>query len=243
MLFQIGLAILKINGEELLAATDDGMFIKYVDCFSVERLVHLHISCMKTYFASLGESAHPHSSDARLRQVTRFQLLLVTAFREFGIITDETVASERKKFRGEVVESIETFVKRTAVRNLTFTGRLEKDQLGALHDTFQLAVYKARALAISGKGIRSPNVAMYRDAQDRPEIRVDRASFPFLMAEICTWAREERIIKNGFHERSVREVAPEHDFIQRIFSLWDIQCRGSLSFQVICSCKVSLDFN
>lgn len=28
VLFQVGLAILKINGEELLATTDDGAFIK-----------------------------------------------------------------------------------------------------------------------------------------------------------------------------------------------------------------------
>lgn len=28
VLFQIGLAILRINGEELLESTDDGMFIK-----------------------------------------------------------------------------------------------------------------------------------------------------------------------------------------------------------------------
>ena len=30
VLFQVGLAILKINGEELMASTDDGMFIRLV---------------------------------------------------------------------------------------------------------------------------------------------------------------------------------------------------------------------
>ena len=32
VLFQVGLAILRINGEELLATTDDGAFIKCAGC-------------------------------------------------------------------------------------------------------------------------------------------------------------------------------------------------------------------
>ncbi|KAL8283146.1 hypothetical protein RQP46_005924 [Phenoliferia psychrophenolica] len=114
VLFQISLAILKINGEELLATTDDGAFI----------------NCMKSYFASLGDPAHPRAPDSRTRQITKFQELLVVAFREFSIITDETIASERKRFRREVVVSIETFAKRTQLRNLKRVGRLDKDRLG-----------------------------------------------------------------------------------------------------------------
>jgi len=189
---------------------------------------------LKNYFNTLGDSAHPRSDDARLRQVTRFQVLLVTAFREFSIITDETISSERKRFRGDVVDSIETFVKRTAIRNLAFTGRLSKQQLGDLHDTFQLAVHKARAAAVGSDARRRKAYApaIYRDAQGRPEVRIDRAAFPWLLAELASWAREERIVKNaGFHERAIRELGPEHDFVQRVFSLWDVGCRGSLAFQ------------
>lgn len=63
-------------------------------------------------------------------------------------------------------------------------------------------------------------------------MRIDRAAFPWLLAELASWAREERIVKNaGFHERAIRELGPEHDFIQRVFSLWDVGCRGSLGFQ------------
>jgi hypothetical protein len=239
VLFQVALAILRINGEELLQVTDDGAFIKCARARMSPRavLTALH-SVLKTYFASLGDSAHPNSTDPRLRQVTRFQVLLVTAFRcisscslvrlasdrphsEFGIITDDTVASERKRFRAEVVESIETFIKRTAIRNLSSTGRLSKADLSSAHDTFQLALFRSP---------RSRSV-IYRDPSGRPESRIDRAAFRVLLSEVASWAREERVVKNGFVERVERDLAPEHEFVERIFSSWDAENRGSLSFQ------------
>lgn len=71
------LAILKINGEELLATTDDGAFIKCADSHpnSMSSLTPSSFSTMKAYFASLGESAHPHAADSRTRQITKFQEL------------------------------------------------------------------------------------------------------------------------------------------------------------------------
>ena len=42
-LFQVGLAILRINGEQLLDSTDDGVII----------------SILKNYFSTLDQSAHP----------------------------------------------------------------------------------------------------------------------------------------------------------------------------------------
>ena len=46
---------------------------------------------MREYFASLGDSAHPNSSDPRARAITRFQELLLVSFREFAVITDDTI--------------------------------------------------------------------------------------------------------------------------------------------------------
>ncbi len=112
VLFQVGLAILKICGEELLEATDDGAFI----------------NVMKTYFKTLGDSAHPDSPNPKYRQITKFQELLVVAFREFGSVTDETIATERRRYRQEIVKEIELFAKRSAVRNLRSMHRFNKDQ-------------------------------------------------------------------------------------------------------------------
>lgn len=51
------------------------------------------------------------------------------------------------------------------------------------------------------------------------------------LADVASWARDERVVSNGFIERVQREVA-EHDLIGRIFYYWDRQARGALSLQV-----------
>jgi len=102
MLFQIGLAILRINGEELLDASDDGSFI----------------SILKTYFSRLDESAHPNSENEKMRAITRFQELLVVALQEFSGITQQTISEQRAKYKDGVLLNIENFTKRTSLRNL-----------------------------------------------------------------------------------------------------------------------------
>lgn len=222
VLFQIGLAILKINGDELLECSDDGQFI----------------SCMRSYFASLGDSAHPHSSDPQLRQVSKFQELLVVAFREFGIITDELIANERKRFKTDVVESIETFAKRAQLRNLKFNGQFDKTQLSRIFDNFQLAILKdkeAKAKQPAPGSLKSPSSSIastkqHVDEDDRPEVRIERDVFGIFLAEVATWAGDTFIVKTGFIETKQIRVA-EHDFIDRLFYAWDFESKGALSFQ------------
>ncbi|GAA5899035.1 uncharacterized protein JCM6883_003516 [Sporobolomyces salmoneus] len=237
VLFQVGLAILKVNSTELLETTDDGAFI----------------NVLKAYFLTLGDSAYPDSHDSRQRSVTRFQELFVVAFREFSTITDDTIASERKRFRAEVVVSIETFAKRTAIRNLVSTGRLNKDQLGLAYDHFKLAVLRqkerTKAPPTNLTGLRSRTSssatrgresttsstntgATKSEKEDKPEECLDRAGFGNFMADVATWARNERLVKNGLLEHIDRQPA-DHQFIDKIFAAWDVSLQGSLSFQDI----------
>ncbi|RDA90522.1 hypothetical protein CP533_0833 [Ophiocordyceps camponoti-saundersi (nom. inval.)] len=127
VLFQVGLAILRINGEELLDAADDGAFI----------------SVLKSYFARLDESAHPRSENPKLRAVTRFQELMVVAFKEFAAITHGTITDLRLKKKDAVLSNIENFAKRTAIRNLGPDSKLlSTDELGALYDRFYSVLYE-----------------------------------------------------------------------------------------------------
>ncbi|KAI5121866.1 hypothetical protein M0805_001074 [Coniferiporia weirii] len=215
VLFQVGLAILKINGEALLEIQDDGGFI----------------SLMRVYFASLGESAHPESTDPRTRSITRFQELLLVSFREFSVITDETIQSERRKFRGEVVQSLEAFAKRSALRSLRRSGRFDKGQLGLIYD----ALFKAICVIPAVVDDNAPAVLLplgMSEEQQRQETRIGLRTFRLFLSEICTWARDDKVISNGFQERVDREVA-EHEIIDRLFYFWDTACRGSLSLQDI----------
>ncbi|GAA5922571.1 uncharacterized protein JCM15063_003347 [Sporobolomyces koalae] len=249
VLFQVGLGILKLNAKELLETTDDGAFI----------------NVLKAYFLTLGDSAYPDSPDSRQRSVTKFQELFVVAFREFSNITDDTIASERKRFRAEVVVSIETFAKRTAIRNLHSTGRLNKEQLALAYDHFQLAVLRqkerTRAPPTNLTGLRSRTSSTATrgrestassstktgqddkpEKEDKPEDRIDRAGFGTFMADVATWARDERIVKNGLLEHIDRQPA-DHQFIDRIFASWDKSLAGALSFQDIVTGLDSVLFN
>ena len=230
VLFQIGLAILKMNGEALLETSDDGVFI----------------NTMKGFFASLEDSAYPDSHDPKMRQITRFQELLVTAFREFSIVTDETIASARKRFRPEVVASIENFAKRAAIRNLSSRGRLDKDKLDKVYDHFQFAVLKSRALAPRpGESPVTPanlQPAGTGDRAEKPETRLDRPTFAIFISQTATWARNERLVRNGFHEHIEREPQ-HHAFIERIFDRWNTTGAEALSFQDIVSGLDQVLFN
>lgn len=132
VLFQIGLAILRINGEELLDAADDGSFI----------------SVLKAYFSRLDESAHPKSENPKLRAVTRFQELMVVAFKEFAGITQNTISEQRAKHKDAVLENIENFAKRTSIRNLgPESKKLSVTDLGFLYDQFYAVLYERQQRA------------------------------------------------------------------------------------------------
>lgn len=230
VLFQVGLAILKINGEQLLQIQDDGGFL----------------NLMRDYFASLGDSAHPESSDPRARAITRFQELLLVSFREFSVITDETILSERKRFRAEIIHSIESFAKRGAVRNLKSLGSFNKEQAGLIYDS----LYKAMCVGptfVQPVTIAAPvpprALITTADGHDeKPETRIGLRTFQYFLSEIATWARNEKIVTNGFQQRVDREVA-EHEFIDRLFFFWDTSCRGALSFQDLVSGLDGVMFN
>ncbi|KAF8993775.1 rab-GTPase-TBC domain-containing protein [Cyathus striatus] len=225
VLFQVGLAILKINGDALLQIQDDGGFL----------------NLMRDYFASLGDSAHPNSSDPRARAITRFQELLLVSFREFSVITDETILSERKRYRSEIIHSIESFSKRSAVRNLKSLGRFNKEQAGLIYD----ALYKAMCIVPppAQKMEKEPVLITTREGgEEKPETRVGLKTFQQFLSEIATWARDEKIVMNGFQQRIDRDVA-EHEFIDRLFFFWDVSCKGALSFQDMVSGLDGVMFN
>ncbi|KAF8554319.1 TBC-domain-containing protein [Imleria badia] len=224
VLFQVGLAILKINGEKLLQIQDDGGFL----------------NLMREYFASLGESAHPDSPDPRARAITRFQELLLVSFREFAVITDETILSERRKYRNEIVNSIEMFTRRAAVRNLKTLARFTKEQAGLIYD----ALYKAMCVEPPPPAVAPlPSLLVSTDSmQERPETRIELKTFRVFLSEILTWARDEKLVLNGFQQRIDREVA-EHEFIDRLFYFWDTACKGSLSLQDLVSGLDGVMFN
>lgn len=197
--------MLKINGEALLEVTDDGMFI----------------SLMRSYFASIGDSAHPDHADPRVRAITNFQELLVVAFREFNVISDETIYAERKRLRAIISDEIEKFSKRAAVRNLRQVGNFDKERVGIIYDHYFAAICSHESEVSSSGHLNSPlpgdqfdQPRIQVDAQGRVETRIDLRTFKVFISEIASWAREEVVTTNAFMQRVERKIA-DHDLLDR----------------------------
>lgn len=169
-------------------------------------------SLMRDYFASLGDSAHPNSTDPRTRAITRFQELLLVAFREFSVITDETIQSERRHLRADIVQSLENFAKRGAIRSLKRNGRFNKEQLGLIYD----ALFKAICIVPAVAEEKAPPVLLETggvgEVEQKQETRIGQKTFKIFLSEICSWARDEKIISNGF------QVSPVAFLRQYIFA-------------------------
>ncbi|KAL8725628.1 MAG: hypothetical protein Q9166_007238 [cf. Caloplaca sp. 2 TL-2023] len=263
VLFQVGLAILRMNGEELLDVTDDGTFIQI----------------LKEYFSHLHESAHPTSENEKYRNVTRFQELMVVAFREFSGITQSTISEQRAKHKDAVLDNIETFAKRTSIRNLgPDSKRLSLDDLGFLYDRFYGTLYEreqrmhvmreeAEKRKKAGKlkatelvtGIAgNSSIEMGRVGLGPSPTLMNYDGFREFLASITVWAitdsptspRKDSMAEkeNGFFGSNSRNRSasihpwgagsPEpadHDFMQRLYGRWNKADNDGLSLQDVVS--------
>ncbi|KAK6461844.1 GTPase activating protein [Scheffersomyces coipomensis] len=182
-LFQVALAVLKINGEQLLQTEDDGSFI----------------SIIKDYFQELDQSAHPTSPNPKYKSITKFQELLVTAFKEFSNITSETIETHRRKHRDGIFQNISTFVKRTELRNLPKTNNIDNETLSIIYDRFY-SIVQSDVTVGTGSNF------------------MDFRAFRLFMAETCDWVQPN--IKND---------KSQDVFLNHLFAQWDIEGQRSLS--------------
>ena len=257
VLFQVGLAILRINGEELLDAADDGAFI----------------SVLKSYFSKLDESAHPKSENAKLRAVTRFQELMVVAFKEFSGITQSSISEQRMKHKDAVLNSIESFAKRTSIRNLgPDSKRLSIDELGALYDRFYGILYERqqrsqmileeterRAKASRAKATEVVTGLPENQAIEKGRVGLgpsptlmDYDAFREFLAGVAKWAitdsptppekdnENEKHSYFGSVRRRENSLSPwgfgnpepaDHEFMRRLFRRWDVDMNSALTLQ------------
>jgi hypothetical protein len=248
VLFQVGLAILRINGEELLDVQDDGSFV----------------SVLKTYFSRLDESAHPRSENPKLRAITRFQELMVVAFKEFSGITHSTIEEQREKHKGAVLENIENFAKRTSIRNLgPESKRLSVDDLGTIYDRFYDTLYqwqqqqklqdeerrrqekkKSERLSVLGP---PADTEMGRVGLGPSPTHMDYGAFREFLAATSKWAVSDSPSgsrsdsSSGFgsfrgnSSKSLlwanRRQPADHEFMQRLYRKWATDPEEGLSLQ------------
>ena len=180
-LFQVAMAVLKINAEDILQADDDAMFIAII----------------KNYFRTLDESAHPDSSDIRYRKITKFQQLLVISFKEFSVITDEMIARERNRYKKEIFQNIETFVKKTQLRHLPRVYHLTNDNLSNIYDIYYQSIETHKI----SMGTGSSNMTF--------------GIFLQFMTKLCEWAKPIN------EETNPAFNTQRKAFLKILFQKWD----------------------
>ncbi|PWY91484.1 TBC-domain-containing protein [Aspergillus sclerotioniger CBS 115572] len=250
VLFQVGLAILRINGEELLDIQDDGSFI----------------SVLKAYFSRLDESAHPRSENPKLRAITRFQELMVVAFKEFSQITHQTITEQREKHKDAVLENIESFAKRTSIRNLgPDSKKLSMDDLGVIYDRYYEVLYdrQQREKLLEEERRRQEKKRVERTSILGPPVdrevgrvglgpsptHMDYDAFRHFLAATAKWAvadspgssRKDSTAEQGFNSfrgwgksSALWNNKPEpadHEFTRRLFRQWATDPDEGLSLQ------------
>lgn len=108
------------------------------------------------------------------------------AFREFSIITEDTIVTERRKFRAQIADEIESFSKRAAVRNLKTNGKFTKDQISIIYDKFFAALCTADPAKDNGQvsGNSTPPGAANPADEGRIETRIDLRTFRCASADL-----------------------------------------------------------
>ncbi|PIA18868.1 TBC-domain-containing protein, partial [Coemansia reversa NRRL 1564] len=171
VLFQIGLAILKINGGALLEVTDDGTFL----------------FILKEYYRTLGDSAYPDATNARARQVTKFHELLYVAYSDFPAITHARIEELRRSHQLRIVHSVEDFSKRTFLRSIIDASGFTREQLSLLYDRYYVVLFSTRKSSENGNTAQKTTEDNGTSVNDG--VTLDIYGFARFMFEISSWMR------------------------------------------------------
>lgn len=182
VLFQVALAVLKVNSEALMQAVDNTAVV----------------AVLKHYFTTLGD----HKPSSSNKPITNFQLLLVTAFKEFGVIDDNCIHELRGKFEKEVIGDIESYSKKTAIRRLPKTHNLNIEQVYSIYESFYISLQAIRP----GLGGENGDLEYYQ--------------FVSFLGQSVTWMDPSFVNKGDAEHQPV---------VHRLFKYWDVRNKGSLT--------------
>ncbi|AAS50456.1 AAR091Wp [Eremothecium gossypii ATCC 10895] len=188
-LFQVALAVLKVNLEDLLEVDEDGMFI----------------AILKNYFQTLEHSAYPDATDPKYQRVTKFQELLVVAFKRFDVITAEMVDIERNKHKKVILQNIETFAKRTQMRTIPPVRHLKSEHISNIYDIYY------------------ESIESYKIGLGTGSSRMDFPAFVQFLGKFCEWCKKSDSEENLSYQKQ------KESFLRRLFNNWDITSSGELS--------------
>lgn len=107
-----------------------------------------------------------------------------------------------------MVAGIESFTKRSAVRNVEDTAGLDKAELGILYDKFY-------------------NVLYYKQKKSNERNSMDAKSFPLFIGSIASWAKIE-----STEVDAERQLIVAKNFFNQLFDIFDKHNKSNLTLQV-----------
>ncbi len=139
------------------------------------------------------------------------------------------VVEMRKSHQLKVAHGIESFAKRTVIRNIADKTKLTKDQLSLLYDKFQSVQFYAQKKAEENQAVKFDPSKMTYDG------------FKSLLIDLTSWMRPEDVKSPHYTKssplqpQSLLNMSPRReqgeDFLKRLFGYFDRQKRGQLKFE------------
>ncbi|KAI8638868.1 rab-GTPase-TBC domain-containing protein [Parasitella parasitica] len=189
ILFQIGYVFFFVNGEELLQTKDDGAFL---DIF-------------KAFFQSIGQKEQRDNGDQHIK----------LTYREFSLVTNEMVLELRNQNQLKVGAGIESFTKRTVIRNLKDTALFSKEDVAILYDKYFGALYYANSQVDKTKA----------------ESKMNKETFQSMLSSMTVWAKLKQNTDNADANAANSVCSGFIDKIYRFFTRNSAD--GLLDFQMV----------
>ncbi|CAG8672834.1 4282_t:CDS:10 [Cetraspora pellucida] len=193
---------LTVNKKELMVINDDGAFI--------------HV--LKSYFSTLDKPAHPDNKNPKIREITKFNELLVVAFKEFASITTESLIELRKTHQLKVVHNIESFTKRSVIRNLQNTLKFSKEDISIIYDKFSTAQFYGK-----------------QKSDSRTDSRMNVNTFYSFLGSIADWAKLENNDLINDNDTVLRDSQGHrlvgYKIINKLFDYFDRLSSGGITLQ------------
>ncbi|KAK4517056.1 Phosphatidylglycerol/phosphatidylinositol transfer protein [Mucor velutinosus] len=169
------------------------------------------MNILKNYFNHLDKPLYPNSENPKAKNLTKFNELLLVAYREFSSVTDELVRELRQTHQLKVVAGIESFTKRSAVRNIEDAAGLDKTELGIIYDKFY-------------------NVLYYKQQKptERSDSKMDLKSFEIFIGSLASWAKIE---SEDYQLDRQRQLKVAKNFLHQLFNVFDRHHTQHLSLQ------------
>ncbi|KAJ3188481.1 hypothetical protein HK101_009144 [Irineochytrium annulatum] len=151
--------------------------LRIIDCFFMEgpKVLFQVGNVLKTYFASLGDIVKSTDPATSTRTITKFNQLMLTAYREFQVVTHDMIVDLRKSLKLKVVQGLDTYAKRSVIRNLTFTPKFTKEELFFLCDQYFSVLFYDR-----------------QNVTQKNSDRMDFSQFVQFLTRLTTWANVNR---------------------------------------------------